>query len=61
MYRTAGSTVVIELMLKEHVKKADDKRRLDIAATYGEWQALPGGHLGFSHSDQKDRHDGNGQ
>jgi hypothetical protein len=34
MYRTAGSTVVIEPMLKEHVKK-DDKRRLDIAATYG--------------------------
>jgi hypothetical protein len=35
MYRTAGSTVVIEPMLKEHVKKVDDKRRLDIAATYG--------------------------
>ena len=35
MYRTAGSIVVIEPMLKEHVKKVDDKRRLDIAATYG--------------------------
>ena len=34
MYRTAGSTIVIEPMLKEHVK-SDNKRRLDIAATYG--------------------------
>jgi predicted alpha/beta-fold hydrolase len=44
--------VIDEPMLKEHVKKVDDKRRLDIAATY--WQALSGGHFGFSHSDQKD-------
>jgi hypothetical protein len=34
LYRSAGSTVDIEPMLKEHVK-GDDKRRLDIAATYG--------------------------
>jgi hypothetical protein len=32
LYRTAGSTVGIEPMLKEYTKE-NDKRRLDIAAT----------------------------